>query len=60
MGRPGEFTAHPAELGGVLERFLLGLSDVDLLQHPMIVGARRKAGLNRHLVIDLPSGRLAC
>src|SRR6516164_6072643 len=54
MRETGEFALHPPELRRVFERLLLGLGDMDLLQHPVIVGAAGKAGLGRDIVIDLP------
>src|SRR6516162_8501105 len=54
MSETGELALHPPKLGGVFERLLLGLGDVDLLQHAVIVGARGEAGFGRYVVVDLP------
>src|SRR5208282_4481412 len=55
VGETGEFALHPSKLGSVLERLLLGLGDMDLLQHPVIVGTSGKARLSGHVVVDLPN-----
>src|SRR5262249_49941660 len=54
MGKTGDLALHPAELLGVPTRLVLVVRDVDLDQVAAILRTADIAGLQRHLIIELP------
>src|SRR3979411_2641676 len=54
MREPGELALHPPELLGVLDGFLLGLSDVDAREIAAVFRPGFVANRGRGIIVELP------